>query len=133
MCNDKDINKFSDTITLFEHVFKTIVNSARRKVVYSDRFFSPEHLQLFTEKLPWVLVQIVTTHDCSITQEDINSFNKECGHLEVVYKLPPLGRYLVIDDTYCYLVGVDKEYNVGYLSPIRQEATIALYANTTGF
>ena len=127
--NDKNTNIFSGVNAFLENIIGAIIGAARRKVVYYDPCFHQDHLQLFTDKLPWVRVQLVTTHNSSISQKDIDTFNEECGFLEVIYENRPMDRVLVIDDTYCYQIGVCKDENIALLSPIRTEELIAIYAN----
>jgi len=81
-----------------------LVNKANNKIILIDNYIDVGTLDILSHKKSSVDVEIVTVHNY-LTQSAMNNFVKQYGNLHIKYNTNFHDRFLIIDNTYLYLIG----------------------------
>ena len=85
-----------------------LIKSAKEDIVLIDSYVSKDTLDLLAHKRPGVKVKIFTRHahyESGLVQLDIEKFNTEHPHLEVIYTRDFHDRFLILDRKNAYHIG----------------------------
>jgi len=81
-----------------------LVNKANNKIILIDNYIDVGTLDILSHKKINVDVEIVTVHN-RLTQREINKFISQYGNLNIKPNYNFHDRFLIIDNTYLYLIG----------------------------
>jgi len=81
-----------------------LVNKANNKIILIDNYIDVGTLDILSHKKINVDVEIVTVHNY-LTLSAKNNFVKQYGNLHIKYNTNFHDRFLIIDNTYLYLIG----------------------------
>ena len=91
-----------DAASCIEEIFK----KANRNITVIDKYVDNKTLDLLSKKNDGVSVVIVTDSSCAtLTETDIEIFNKQYGKLEVKYYKKCHARYIILDNKILYHCG----------------------------
>ena len=86
--------------------FESFLSTAKKEIILIDNYVDLSILQRLTKKKTGVNVTIYTDYKTKLTNQDIQTFNKQYPTLSLNYTKKTHDRFLIIDNTTLYHIGV---------------------------
>ena len=85
--------------------FESFLSAAKKEIILIDNYVDLSILQRLTKKKTGVNVTIYTDYKTKLTNQDIQTFNKQYPTLSLNYTKKTHDRFLIIDNTTLYHIG----------------------------